>query len=137
VLDPLLVAAPAARDQRLDNRGALLDRECAKREIARLLVVVDKGGRGPLDVPHSNGPAERRDRVADSLRGGAEERLLGPEVVDQRLERDAGVRRDVTQCHLVVPAVHERVTRCVQDPLARQLNGRSPRRHSIGSGSTH
>jgi hypothetical protein len=137
VLDPLLVVPAPAREYGPDDRDALLDRERAEREVACLFVVVDQRARGSLEVSRRDGPPKRFDRLADPLGGDPEQRLLVPEVVDHGLQGDAGVRRDLTQRHVVVPAVQECVTGRLQNPLARQLGCRRPRGHSIGACSIH
>ena len=128
MLDPFLVAAAPSSSTGRDDRHSLLDRERAKCVVARPLVVVDESLAAPR-VPTAT--VRRELEIVRPIRSAAAAKMSQlPEVVDQGLERHASVRGDVTQRDVVIPAAYECFTRG-QDPLARYLDSRCPRRHPI------
>ena len=136
VLDPVLVAAPAACEAGPTTASRSLGAS-AQDEVSGAVVVVDQGGDCAFDVTGLDVVAAGLDRVVDPLDGGAVKRLLRAEVVDDGLQRDIGRRGNVTESDVVVPGREERVTGRVKDPLPRRLDGRRACGHSIDSRSSH
>jgi hypothetical protein len=131
------VTLPAEREHRAHDRNALLDRERPQDHVPVALVVGDERCDRAVAVTRLHPPPCALDARGGALGRRGEQRLLRAEVVDHRLQRDSGRRRDAAHRHVVVPVRAERLLRRVDDTLARGRHRDGTGRHSVRSCYTH